>query len=76
MSIASTALSDNETKQTADDADDIVWGAVNIGRVINRTARQVFHLHARGLIPTQSVGRQIVGSRSKLRAYLAGEARD
>jgi hypothetical protein len=72
VSIQSTGLSDCEVGQTgtAGGENDLVWGAEAIGAVINRTPKQVFYLHQRKLIPTKSVGRQLVGSKSRLRACL------
>ena len=44
----------------------MVWGAVDIGKLINRTPREVFYLHRQKLIPTRNVGGQIVAERDKL----------
>jgi hypothetical protein len=61
------------------DRSDWVWGAENIGRLIGRSASQVYYLHATGAF-RDSVWKMgpkaLVGSRSKLRelpARLASE---
>ena len=52
---------------------DILWGGEEIGRAINRTARQAFHLLEEGLIPARKVGGQWCASRRRLLRTLAGE---
>jgi hypothetical protein len=50
--------------------DDLVWGAENIGREINRTAAQTRYLHSIGALKgaVRKVGhRTFVGSRCRLR---------
>jgi hypothetical protein len=42
--------SQRKGSQERDDDLEIVWGAAEIGRVINRTPRQVHHMLQRGLI--------------------------
>jgi len=39
------------------DPDGFIWGAASIGRAINRTERQVFHLAAKGIIDVDKVGK-------------------
>ena len=86
MSIASTALSDDEKKaakrktKVPDDVEsDFVWGAEAIGAVIGLNEKQTFHLLYSGAlagavkkIKTGKEGGRWVGSRRKLRALLGG----
>lgn len=51
---------------------DAVWGAVEIGKEINRSARQTFHLLESGALPARKVGKSWVASRRKLRALVEG----
>jgi hypothetical protein len=54
-----------------DPANDLVWGGADIGKEINRTARQVHHLHEIGALDgaVAKLGhRTLVGSRRGLRA--------
>jgi hypothetical protein len=66
-------------------AQDIVWGADEIAKIIGTTPRKTFHLLERGLLPARRLGGSVnlkghkVGgrwcaSRSALLAYLAGDA--
>jgi hypothetical protein len=48
--------------------DQLVWGAEEIGEIINRTRRQVFHLAATGALPVRRVGGRLVALKSKLMA--------
>jgi hypothetical protein len=48
------------------DNDQLVWGATNIARIINRDVRQTYYLHEKKLIPTRVIGGRLVGLRSKL----------
>ena len=46
---------------------DLVWGTADIGRVINRNPRQVFHLISTGALKSvQKKGGRYVASRSAL----------
>jgi hypothetical protein len=54
-------------------ATDLVWGSVEIGRVINRKPRQVYHLLETKTLPARKIGHQWVASRRKLLAFLVGE---
>jgi hypothetical protein len=45
-----------------------VWGAIAIGKVINRGERQVFHLVGTGAIPVERVGGRLCARKSKLLA--------
>jgi hypothetical protein len=57
----------------ADAESDIVWGAVEIGKVINRSPRAAFHLLENGRLPARKTGRLWSASRRRLLEYLAGE---
>ncbi|MCI5073961.1 DNA-binding protein [Oricola sp.] len=59
---------------TETNADDIVWGASEIAKVIGRTDRQTFHLLTSGQLPAKKVGDRWVASRKKLLEALIGEA--
>jgi hypothetical protein len=65
-------------KPPADDDDEVVWGDEEIGRVINRTARQVYTLNAnkkKNGIPIDVVGhRTHKSTRGRLRRWAAGNA--
>ena len=63
-----------KNEESADAVSDLVWGAENIGREINRSQRQVYHLAARKLIPVEYIGAQLVARRSKLRKIGEGIA--
>ncbi len=45
---------------------DLIWGAPNIGRVINRTTRQTSYYLEAGDIPAQKVGTLWVCERGQL----------
>jgi hypothetical protein len=60
-------LQEPDSQATTDD-DELVWGAANIGKVINRDPRQVFHLAAIRAIPVEHVGGRLVARKSKLLA--------
>jgi len=65
-----------EAKRATDEPDhasDLVWGGEGIGRAINRTARQAFHLLEDGLLPAKKVGGQWCASRAALRRALIDE---
>lgn len=46
--------------------DQIVWGAEAIGKVIERTPRQVYYLADRKMIPVTKIGDVLVSTRQKL----------
>jgi Protein of unknown function (DUF3853) len=59
----------------AEPPSDFVWGAEAIGRVIGRTATQVYHLHASGALDgavTKTGHRTLLGSRRALAQLLPG----
>jgi len=52
---------------------DLIWGTADIGRVINRNPRQVFHLISTGALKSvQKKGGRYVASRAALLKELAG----
>jgi hypothetical protein len=56
-------------KQTADApplGDDVVWGAKEIGRVINQPPRKAFHMLEQGHIPGRKIGKRWCSWRSRL----------
>jgi hypothetical protein len=60
----------DQTPAPSDDASDFVWGADNIGREIDRTPSQVYHLVQIGALDgaVAKLGhRTLVGSRKRLR---------
>lgn len=66
-------------KQTNDKealADDLIWGAKDIGRAIGRNERQTWVLLDTGKIPSAKVGARYVASREKLRAHFEKAMRD
>ncbi len=65
-------LTDQSTTATRES--DVVWGAAEIGREINRSQRQTFYLLERGLIPARKVGDIWQSTRAELRAAMRGEA--
>jgi len=61
--------------QTEDRGLDVVWEAAGIAKEINRTARQVYHLLARGAIPAaRRVGGRWCADRNELRRQFSGSA--
>jgi hypothetical protein len=55
------------------DNDTPVWGAAEIGAVIGKPARAVFHMLENGLLPAKKVGGRWVSSRKKLLAAVIGD---
>jgi hypothetical protein len=62
----------NDLKRLEISEEELVWGAAEIGKVINRSPRQTFHLLESGLIPgARKLGGQWVASkRVLLRPFL------
>jgi hypothetical protein len=56
----------------AEEDNEILWGAKAIAKFIGKSTRATFHLLGTGKLPTTKVGRQHVGTKSKLRAALSG----
>jgi len=63
-------------KPPADDDDEVLWGFPAFGRVLNRTTREVYTLHANkeeNGIPIDKVGhRTYKSTRRRLRNWAAG----
>ena len=57
----------------SDVADDVVWGAAAIGRVIRKTPRSTYYLLEAGHLPARKVGAQWCASRSRLLRALTGD---
>jgi hypothetical protein len=49
--------------------DDILWGAQNIAKEIDRTERQTFHLLETGQLPARNVGNRWCATRTRLREF-------
>jgi hypothetical protein len=63
----------NNIETPSDDNDDLVWGAENIGREINRTAAQTRYLVSIGALQgavRKIAHRTLVGSRRRLRGLI------
>jgi hypothetical protein len=54
------------------ESDKILWGAGPIGRAINRTPRQVYHLAETGQIPVMKVGNILTSTERRLREHILG----
>jgi hypothetical protein len=59
-------------KSTIDAELDVVWGAAEIGRVINITPRRAFYLLEEGKIPARKIGKLWSARRSTLIAFFDG----
>jgi len=72
--VSRTSLS--ALKLPADDDDEVLWGFPAFGRVLNRTTREVYTLHANkeeNGIPIDKVGhRTYKSTRRRLRNWAAG----
>jgi hypothetical protein len=53
------------------DATDLLYGVEAISKCLNMTTAQVYHLHARGQIPTFKIGKKVCSRRASLAAWLA-----
>ena len=54
-----------------------VWGAANIGPPLGLTAKQIYYLADKGLVPAiRKVGRRLVADIDKAREQLVGTALD
>jgi hypothetical protein len=56
----------------AHDPLDLIWGAKDIGKIINKPLRATFHLLETGAIPAKKISGQWVASRRKLQDELGG----
>jgi hypothetical protein len=64
---------DAKPTQAADD-DRPIWGAVAIGKIINRTPAQVYHLTEQGAIDVSKAGfRLLVSTKRRLLRSLGNE---
>jgi hypothetical protein len=63
-----------ELEDIVEDLDRPVWGAEAIGRSINRTEGQAFHLLNHGLVDADKVGGRWVSTPRRLLASLQQEA--
>jgi hypothetical protein len=61
-----------DTEKGASEQPDIVWGAQEIGRVINISTRQAFFLLANKKLPAKKVGGRYAASRRKLIDHVTG----
>jgi len=61
----------NDTPAPADD-DAPVWGATAIGRVVNRSPRQTYHLLETGRLPATKFGSTWASTRRRLLATFEG----
>lgn len=68
MEHVATSQEPDSQAETDGNEDELVWGAIAIGKVINRGERQVFHLAGTGAIPVERVGGRLCARKSKLLA--------
>ena len=52
-------------------ANDLLWGADEIGSYLRRKRNAVYHLAAKGFIPTKKIGATLVALRSELDRSIA-----
>jgi hypothetical protein len=66
-------MSDVNMQSNAQDdlANDLVWGVAGIGKVINRSQRQVFHMISTRQLPVKKIGGRYCASRMGLRKFFA-----
>lgn len=53
---------------------DLIWGAEEIAKIIDRSPRVTFHLLTTGAIPAKKVGNRWVAERSKLISFFMDSA--
>lgn len=63
--------SQSEAKMEVSNADEVVWGAAEIAKVINRTPRQTFGLLEAGQLPAKKVGGRWTAVRGQLVRFFA-----
>jgi hypothetical protein len=63
----------SEPEQSAVLADDMLWGALEIGEYIGRSERAVYHIAARKTLPITHVGGRLAARKSRLDRATAGE---
>jgi hypothetical protein len=69
----SKSKSKKHSKPIPENDSDIVWGATEIGKVINRSRYQAFYLLRHRRLPANYDGGRYSASKAKLIAYCAGE---
>ena len=57
-----------------DDIDRPIWGATEIGKIINRNKRQTFHLLETGVLDASKVGSHWVSTQRRLNRSLGIDA--
>jgi hypothetical protein len=62
------------TVQSSVDLDTPIWGARDIGAVLNRPPRKTYYLLEAGLLPAEKVGKSWVSTRRRLLALVQGAA--
>lgn len=55
----------------SDLADDLLYGAEDIGKFIGRNARQVYHLVDKGNLPAGTIGTVLMASKRRIREHYA-----
>jgi len=53
---------------------DLVWGAAEIARVINRDRSATYYMLSKGELPARKIAGRFVASKRRLLAFLSGEA--
>lgn len=46
--------------------DDLLWGAEEIGKYIDRSAEQVYYLYRSGKLPLGKYGKELLGSKARI----------
>jgi len=59
--------------QSPHESPDVIWGAEAIGKEINRTPRQTWHLLEKGHLPARKIGGLWAASRTALRRTFSAE---
>lgn len=67
-------MAETETHGNSTGQLDLIWGATQIARVIQRSRRQAFMMLENGELPARKVGGRWVIERSRLVAVFTGEA--
>lgn len=57
-----------------DDALDLVWGVAEIGKLIDRSYQQTYHMIRAGKLPVKQIGERYVASRKRLIAFFLEDA--
>ena len=64
---------DSDEAVSADNPDEVLWGATKIGAYINCNSVKAFYLLQKGLIPGRKIGDIWVSTKSELRAAVLGK---